>query len=72
MPRRGEVWLVDLGMVEKVRPALILSGPCGATERDVITIIPHTTTLRGSRFEIHICDIWSFCSVATARSWRNP
>ena len=54
VPRRGEVWLVDLGMVEKVRPALILSGACGATERDVLTIIPHTTTLRGSRFEIHI------------------
>jgi mRNA interferase MazF len=41
-------------MVEKVRPALILSGPCSATDRDVITIIPHTTTLRGSRFEINI------------------
>jgi len=54
VPRRGEVWLVDLGMVEKVRPAMILSGPCGANDRDVITIIPHTTTLRGSRFEIHI------------------
>ena len=42
MPKRGEVWLVDLGMAEKVRPALVLSGPCG------------TTTLRASRFEIHI------------------
>ena len=27
VPKRGEVWLVDMGMVEKVRPALILSGP---------------------------------------------
>ena len=54
MPSRGEVWLVDLGMVEKVRPALILSGPCGATDRDVITVIPNTTTLRGSRFEIQV------------------
>jgi mRNA interferase MazF len=41
-------------MAEKVRPALVLSGPCGAADRDIITIIPHTTTLRGSRFEIHI------------------
>jgi mRNA interferase MazF len=41
-------------MVEKVRPAMILSGPCGANDRDVITVIPHTTTLRGSRFEIHV------------------
>ena len=54
MPKRGEVWLVDLGMVGKVRPAMILSGPCGANDRDVITVIPHTTTLRGSRFEIHV------------------
>ena len=54
MPARGEVWLVDLGMVEKVRPALVISGPCGANDRDIITVIPHTTTLRGSRFEINI------------------
>lgn len=54
MPRKGEVWLVDLGMAEKVRPALILSGPCGTTDRDIVTAIPHTTTLRGSRFEVHI------------------
>jgi mRNA interferase MazF len=46
--------LVDLGLAEKVRPALVLSGSCGATDRDLITVIPHTTTLRGSRFEIHV------------------
>jgi len=54
MPGRGEVWLVDLGMVEKVRPALVLSGPCEANDRDIITVIPHTTTLRGSQFEINL------------------
>jgi mRNA interferase MazF len=54
VPRRGEVWLVDLGMVEKVRPALILSGPCGENDRNIITVIPHTTTLRGSKFEIDV------------------
>jgi len=54
MPVRGEVWLVDLGMVEKVRPALVLSGPCEGNDRDIITVIPHTTTLRGSRFEINV------------------
>jgi mRNA interferase MazF len=48
------VWLVDMGMVEKVRPALVLSGICRATDRDLITVIPHTTSLRGSRFEINI------------------
>jgi len=54
MPGRGEVWLVDLGMAEKIRPALVLSGTCQANDRDIITVIPHTTTLRGSRFEINI------------------
>jgi mRNA interferase MazF len=31
-PRRGEVWLVDLGMAAKVRPCLVIS--TGATEQD--------------------------------------
>ena len=53
-PSRGEIWLVDLGMVEKIRPALILSGACADADRDLITIVPHTTTLRGSRFEIAV------------------
>jgi mRNA interferase MazF len=54
VPNRGEVWLVDLGMMEKVRPALVLSGPSAANDRKIITVIPHTTTLRGSRFEIDV------------------
>lgn len=53
-PQRGEVWLVDLGMTEKVRPAVVLSGPCGPNDRALITVIPHTTQLRGSRFEVAI------------------
>jgi mRNA interferase MazF len=53
-PSRGEIWLVDLGMVEKIRPALVLSGVCADSDRDLITVIPHTTTLRGSRFEIAV------------------
>jgi len=32
-PVRGEVWLLDLGMVEKVRPALILSVGFGDGEK---------------------------------------
>ena len=31
MPRRGEVWLVDLGLAQKIRPALILSTCCTQT-----------------------------------------
>jgi mRNA interferase MazF len=50
-PKRGEVWLVDLGIVAKVRPALIISVPAADTDRALATIVPHTTSIRGSRFE---------------------
>jgi mRNA interferase MazF len=49
--RRGEVWLVDLGMAAKVRPAVVLSVPAGDTDRALVTIVPHTTSPRQSRFE---------------------
>jgi mRNA interferase MazF len=50
-PKRGEVWLVDLGMVAKVRPAVVLSVPPADTDRALVTLVPHTTSVRGSRFE---------------------
>jgi mRNA interferase MazF len=53
-PNRGEVWLFDLGMTEKVRPALIVSVAYGDTDRALVTIVPHTTSLRGSQYEIAI------------------
>lgn len=49
-PNRGEVWLFDLGMAEKVRPALVVSVGYGDRDRALITILPHTTSLR--RFPI--------------------
>ena len=54
MPSRGEVWLVDLGMIQKVRPALILSRPFKDTDRALISVIPHTTAVRGSELEISV------------------
>jgi len=51
-PARREVWLFDLGMAAKTRPALIVSVPYGDLDRALITIVPHTTSLRGSRYEI--------------------
>ena len=50
-PERGEVWLVDLGIVAKVRPCLVISIPVTDQDRALATIIPHTTSPRGSRFE---------------------
>lgn len=50
-PKRGEVWLVDLGMAAKVRPCLVISIPAEESDRALVTLVPHTTSLRGSRFE---------------------
>lgn len=53
VPNRGEVWIVDLGMVAKIRPCLVLSIPADElTDRALTTLVPHTTSTRGSRFEV--------------------
>jgi mRNA interferase MazF len=53
-PSRGEVWLVDLGMAAKIRPCLILSVAVEDSDRALATLVPHTTSPRGSRFEVPI------------------
>lgn len=53
-PRRGEVWLVDLGMAAKVRPALVMSVPAAETDRALVTLVPHTTSPRQSHFEAEV------------------
>jgi mRNA-degrading endonuclease toxin of MazEF toxin-antitoxin module len=53
-PRRGEVWLFDLGMAGKVRPALIVSLAYSDLDRALLTIVPHTTSLRDSQYEIDL------------------
>jgi mRNA interferase MazF len=52
-PVRSEVWLVDLGMVAKVRPCLVISiAADGPNDRVLTTLVPHTTSTRQSRFEV--------------------
>jgi mRNA interferase MazF len=54
-PNRGEVWLVDLGLAAKVRPCLVLSvSPNELNERALSTLVAHTTSSRGSRFEVPV------------------
>jgi mRNA interferase MazF len=50
-PSRGEVWLVDLGLAAKVRPCLVINVAIEDSDRALLTIVPHTTSLRGTRFE---------------------
>jgi mRNA interferase MazF len=49
---RGEVWVTDLGYVAKTRPCVVLSVPFGNADRAVVTLIAHTTNVRGSDFEV--------------------
>lgn len=57
-PVRREVWLVDLGMVAKVRPVLVVSVAPTDQDRALVTICPHTTSLRGTHFEVQIPLTW--------------
>ncbi len=50
----GEVWMTDFGMAAKVRPALVLTGHPTADELDLVTLLLHTTSVRGNRRELNI------------------
>ena len=56
MPKqnRGEVWLVDLEIIAKVRLCLVISIPARLQDRALVTVVTHITSARGSRFEIPI------------------
>src|SRR3954453_16836270 len=52
--RPGEVWIIDFGIAAKVRPALLLTATPADYELDLVTVILHTTALRGNRWELNI------------------
>jgi mRNA interferase MazF len=51
---RGEVWLVDLGMAAKTRPCLVLSVAPTGYDRALTALVAHTTSPRGSQFEVAV------------------
>jgi len=53
-PNRGSVWIVDLGMTAKVRPCVVVSVPTDPQDRVLVTLIPHTTSVQGTRFEVTV------------------
>jgi mRNA interferase MazF len=52
--KRGEVWMVDFGLAAKVRPALLLTDDPADDELDLVTVLLHTTAVRGNRWELNI------------------
>jgi mRNA interferase MazF len=83
MPHRsaGEVWMVDLGMAAKVRPCVTLTLPGLDNDLDVVTVVAHTTSIRGSYWEVSIpkpflkedgaFDVQRIATVATAKLERK-
>ena len=52
--QRGEVWQIDFGIAAKVRPALVLTPAPADNELALVTVVLHTTALRGNSWEIAI------------------
>jgi mRNA interferase MazF len=50
----GEIWMVDLGYTAKVRPCLLLSEYPSDEELALVVIVPHTTAVRGNRWEFAV------------------
>lgn len=51
---RGEVWQSDLGMAAKVRPCLLLTDAPEDDELALVTVVHHTTSTKGNRWELEI------------------
>ncbi len=69
--KRGEVWLVDLGMAAKARPAVIINIPFLDNERALYAIVPHTTATRGGRFEVVVDVPWLQHGAFDVQGLRN-
>jgi mRNA interferase MazF len=50
--KRGEIWLIDLGLAAKACPAVILSIPFRDNEKAVVTYVARSLQRRGGRFEV--------------------
>ena len=46
--------MTDFGIAAKVRPALLLTGAPADDELELVTVVLHTTALRGNRWELNI------------------
>jgi mRNA interferase MazF len=50
--KRGDVVLVDLGYVAKVRPCVVISIPKADSRRNLSVVAPLTTDIRGGECEV--------------------
>ena len=50
----GEIWMTDFGMAAKVGRALLLTSQPATNELDLVTVLLHTTAVRGNLWELSI------------------
>lgn len=50
--KRGDVVLVDLGTIAKVRPCVVVSIPRPDSQRNMSVVVPMTTEIRGGECEV--------------------
>ena len=50
--KRGDVVLVDLGYLAKIRPAVVVSIPKADRRRNMSVVVPLTTEIRGGECEV--------------------
>ena len=53
-PKLGEVWMVDMGMVGKIRPAVVVLDDQVPVERAIIVQVPITSQNRGTELEVSL------------------
>lgn len=53
-PRLGEVWLVDMGLAGKIRPAVVVLDDQVPVERALILQVPITSQNRGTVLEVSL------------------
>ena len=68
---RGEVWWTDLGMAAKIRPCVVLSIAPDPNDMVLYTIVPYTTTLHGSRFEVPVHTKFLKPGAFNAQHWAH-
>ncbi len=53
-PKLGEVWMVDMGMVGKIRPTVVVLDDQVPVERSIVVHVPITSQNRGSELEVSL------------------
>jgi mRNA interferase MazF len=54
IPKTGDVFMLDLGMVGKARPVVVVSREDGDAPRSLSVFVPLTTANRGSQYEVEM------------------